>query len=79
MPSSSKLITTAGAIVAAVTVGPCLVPIGILGLVGLRVIRCFGSEKTSKAYYNKHKKMSTASDVCRMMATAPVVIGLMAK
>jgi len=33
MPSSSKLITTAGAIVAAVTVGPCLVPIGILGLV----------------------------------------------
>lgn len=79
MPSFGKISKTAGAVVAAVTVGPCLVPIGILGLVSLRVIRVFGSEKTSKAYYNKHKRMSTASDVCRMMVTAPVVIGLMAK
>jgi hypothetical protein len=79
MPSSSKLITTAGAIVAAVTVGTCLVPIGIVGMVGLRVIRGLGSEKTSKAYYNKHKKMSNAFDVCKMLLTAPIVIGLMAK
>jgi len=76
MPSFSKLSV---AVLAAVTVGPCLVPIGIVGMVGLRVIRGFGSEKTSKAYYNKHKKMSNALVVCRMMATAPVVIGLMAK
>ena len=76
MPSICK---TAGVVLVAATVGPCLVPLGILSLAGLRVIRVFGSEKTSEAYYNKHKKMSAASDVCMMMATAPVVIGMLAK